>query len=109
MFFFDFGIHTNYLLSYLRIKDGEEIISADIVFHSIIVPTKDFPLFLNQLDLNKDFIVPLLPDSDFDSVVGKIYSIVKIKPFLTAFGALKKMNLLRKVKNKDKKKPPMRA
>lgn len=72
----------------LKGKDGDQIISVDILFHSIIVPQKHFPLFLNQLALSKDYIVPFLPDTDYDTVVGKIYSIINLKPFITTFAVV---------------------
>jgi hypothetical protein len=69
----------------LKGKDGDETISVDILFHSIIIPQNHFPLFLNQLALSKDYIVPFLPDTDYDAVVEKIYGIISLKPFLTTF------------------------
>lgn len=87
----------------MSIKEREEEVYLDIIFHSILNPIESLSSWAQNLKQSTNLIIPFLPYTDFNLIIKGFYEINKIKPFITIITALNKKSIQYKEQNENKK------
>ncbi len=87
----------------MSIKEGEEEVYFDIIFHAILNPIESLSSWAQNLKQSTNLIIPFLPYTDFELIINGFYEINKIKPFITIIAALNKKSIQHKEQNENEK------
>jgi len=87
----------------MSIKEGEEEVYFDIIFHAILNPIESLSSWAQNLKQSTNLIIPFLPYTDFELILNGFYEINKIKPFITIVTTLNQKSIQYKEQNENEK------